>query len=149
MIQWHSISPCSTFDQFWTECVATIIYCSLFNTVNYSIKNCLWAVDEYIYISLTLQVSHWYCWVVCTGSVSTGSLIQAVQSRRRIMEPFHRWRNLGMLLRGFEMRKRSQGSETFLHLNAEKNEGDAKGGSERESRQGQSSYLGQPGSIHI
>lgn len=25
-----------------------------------------------------------------------------------------------MLLRGFEMRKRSQGSETFLHLNAEK-----------------------------
>lgn len=35
-----------------------------------------------------------------------------------------------MLLRGFEMRKRSQGSETFLHLNAEKNEGDAKGGRE-------------------
>lgn len=39
-----------------------------------------------------------------------------------------------MLLRGFEMRKRSQGSETFLHLNAEKNEGDAKGGSERAGR---------------
>lgn len=47
------------------------------------------------------------------------------------MESFHRWRNLGMLLRGFEMRKRSQGSETFLHLNAEKNEGDAKGGREQ------------------
>lgn len=31
-----------------------------------------------------------------------------------------------MLLRGFEMRRRSQGSETFLLLNAEKREGDGK-----------------------